>query len=118
MAQHFSLLPRFAAFARSSGSASRFDAAVVVEPGDSLPVPKLRRNDLVLTRDNRLCVVSRVGWFNDPSPWIGDDVLRAFVVADDWQPDVRETHYSAWIAVTELTPVSPFEAELKNALSR
>ena len=105
----FSLL---AAFARPQSFASRVQ---VIEAADVLPVPNLRKGDTVLTPDNRLCVVSRVGWYDDPSPFIGDTTLRAFVVADDWHPDVRETHYSAWIAVTALTPVSPFEAERESA---
>ncbi len=73
------------------------------EPADVLPTPRLLRGDEVLTADGRHGVVERVGWHGEPSPYVGDDILRAFVYSATWEEGAR---WCDWLPVYSLVPVA------------
>lgn len=103
----FSLLTRLASYGMAACSTRLVLLAAAHWNGDaptlsvSLDDEPIVERDYVMHPNGKRCIVDRIGWHDGaPSPFYGDNVLRAFVASTDWY---NGDHFTDWVALAELT---------------
>lgn len=61
--------------------------------------------DVVRGADGALCCITRIGWHGEPSPYYGENVLRAYVFGFEVDDDGKVSVWCDWVRMDSLKTV-------------